>query len=195
MDEKNEDFGRLLHRVNAGSDPAAQKLYELFSANILRAVRRKLPRALRPKFDSIDFVQEAWAVFWEEARQKYSFDDPEQFAGFLARLAENIVVDAVRQRLGSIQRNVNREVPIQVPGTTEPRPLADDSPTPSHALMCDEEWQRFLMQQPPVYQRVFILYREGNSPTDIAEEMGISRRNVDRILTSVLQGPKTDPEQ
>jgi RNA polymerase sigma factor (sigma-70 family) len=192
--EGSDEFDRLMRRFNDGSDPAAQQLYEQFNAAVRGVVRRKLPRALRPKFDSQDFVQEAWAEFWARSRQLYDFHHPDQFAAFMMRLAENIVADAVRQRILGVKYNVSREQSLPRTSSGGSPDIADGQLTPSQIVMRDEEWEKFLARQPVVYRRVFILYREGKDPAAIARALGISRRNVDRILARAFQEPETDSQ-
>jgi DNA-binding NarL/FixJ family response regulator len=48
--------------------------------------------------------------------------------------------------------------------------------------MSQEEWKEFLRKQPLVYRRIFILLRDGRTHEQIAEELGLHRRTVDRVV-------------
>ena len=75
--------------------------------------------------------------------------------------------------------------------------LTAAQPTPSQIVMSQEEWREFLRKQPLVYQRIFILLREGSTPDEIAEELkihlvaGMTEADGElRYNTSVLIGPE-----
>jgi RNA polymerase sigma-70 factor (ECF subfamily) len=186
MDSPSHGFEQLLNRVGAGSERAADELHAMFRSRLLKAVRRKLPRKLRPKFDSVDFTQDAWLAFWKKYRDHPGFPHRDAFAAFLTRVAENIVTDMVRQRLQREKFNVNREVPLGG-GERRPHEVADRGPTPSQVAMGHEEWLRFLEEQPPVVRRILIMYRAGLSAAEIADELRLNRRYVHRAIQMVLQ--------
>src|SRR5580704_3948714 len=79
----------LLDRVFTGCPGAAEQLQQEYGAHIIRAVRRRLPRQLRPKFDSIDFVQDVWVSFYRAPGR--DFRDSEHLIAFLSRVAQNKV--------------------------------------------------------------------------------------------------------
>lgn len=64
MSSDIEDFRGLLNRIKEGDDTAAWELVEHYGEDIRNAVRRSLNRRLRPKFDSLDFVQLVWSSFF-----------------------------------------------------------------------------------------------------------------------------------
>ena len=66
--------------------------------------------------------------------------------------------------------------------------LPADQPTPSQVLMTQEEWSEFLRKQPLVYRRIFILLREGKTHEEIAQELGIHTKTVQRVV--YRYGPK-----
>jgi len=103
------EFTQLMRRVREGSQDAARELVHRFGPHVLRVVRRRLHQALRSKFDPCDFEQEVWAAFFAMPPDRYMFDRPEQLNWFLAALANNKVVEAVRQRFLTKKFNVNRE--------------------------------------------------------------------------------------
>src|SRR5262245_50351321 len=108
MDARQE-LRDLMERLRQGSSEAAQELFETYGPHVLRVVRRKLDKKLRAKFDSTDFEQAVWASFFIYPTHGYHFEQPEELIAFLANLAHNKLVDALRQRYRTEKYNVNRE--------------------------------------------------------------------------------------
>ena len=69
MRARDDEFGLLLEQAQSGSQDAMCQLIERYAPYIVRVVRRKLSRAIRSKFDSLDFVQAVSELLtWAEAR-------------------------------------------------------------------------------------------------------------------------------
>ena len=182
MPRTDQEFHALMQKVVAGSADAAQQLFRDYGPYLLHAIRRRMSKRIRSKFDSMDFAQDVWASFFAESPAKRSFDSPQQFIAFLAKLARNKVLDAVRQRLKTDKHDVRKEQSLDDSTRLQKDRLADGQPTPSQILMTQEEWPAFLRKQPLVYRRVFILLREGKTQNQIAEELNIHLKTVNRIV-------------
>jgi RNA polymerase sigma factor (sigma-70 family) len=182
MSKLEEDFQALMQRVLAGSDEAARELFDGYAPYLLRAIRRKLSRRIRCKFDSHDFAQDVWASFFAETSNKRVFETREDLVAFLTTLAQNKVIDAVRQRTQTQKHDVNREQSLDDSRRFDKDQLAGNQATPSQIVMSQEEWRDFLDKQPPVYQRIFILLRAGKTQVEIAQELGMYPRTVNRIV-------------
>lgn len=181
------DFRQLIERIQGGSTTAVQELLNRYGSYLLLAVRKQLNRKLRSKYDSHDFVQDVWASFFKKSLNGYSFQHPNDLAGFLMRLARNKVVNVVRQRLQGQKYNVNRECSLHQMDYSLATDVPDDGQTPSQILMRQEEWDLLLRAQPPVYRRVLVLYRQGLDAAAIAREMNVHVRTINRILAKVRQ--------
>jgi RNA polymerase sigma factor (sigma-70 family) len=184
MSEAEQDFKQLMQRVLAGSSDATRELLRRYGPHLLRIVRRKLHRNLRSKFDSLDFVQAVWASFFASDLRDYRFDRPEALAGFLANLARNKVVDAVRQRQTD-KYNVNQEHSLDRSETRRAAGLAARQATPSQVAVANEQWDRWLQDLPPHYQRILVLLRQGSNHRQIAEELGVNEKTVRRLLSKL----------
>src|SRR4030088_3343486 len=66
-DEDNE-LSEFLKRIQAGDEGAARELLGRFEAEVRLVVRRQLPRLLRSRFDSLDFLQSVWGSFFRKGR-------------------------------------------------------------------------------------------------------------------------------
>jgi RNA polymerase sigma-70 factor (ECF subfamily) len=184
MPDDDADFRALMERVLAGSPEATREFTERYGPSLLLAVRQRLNRNLRPKFDSLDFVQDVWAAFFAGLPRGRSFRSPVELIHFLDSLARNKVVEAVRQRLQGQKYNVNREQPLEPLVRNGSAPEAQQ-PTPSEVAMGREEWERLLRRQPPVYRRVLLLLHDGKTPAAVAREVGVTERTVRRVTEKV----------
>lgn len=186
---QEHDFVELLREVLAGAPDASQRFLDLYGPELLRSVRRRLPRQLRPQFDSLDFVQDVWGSFFA-APERRNFADSEQLLAYLTTVARNKVTDSVRQRMSGQKRNVNREqrlTPNADDSTCAPyNQLTDHNPTPSQNLMEEEEWHKLLQSQPPVYRKVLDMLRHGKSVKQVSQELNISERTVTRLISRVM---------
>lgn len=180
MADEQDDFALLMQRVAAGSEGAARELVERYGSFILRIVRQKLARSMRPKFDSIDFVQAVWASFFALRAHGFAFQRSEALVAFLVQIARNKVVEAVRQRLQYQKYNVNRECHLDQSGAFET--FAACEPTPEDIAIAREEWNNLLESQPVKYQQILRALRDGETQKDVAEQLGVTDRTVRNVL-------------
>jgi RNA polymerase sigma-70 factor (ECF subfamily) len=171
--------------VRAGSEQAIQELVDTYGGHIRRVVRRRLNKSLRPKFDSLDFVQSMWASFFEHRSEIAEFDSPEALTRYLSRIVSNKVIEQCRRYLQTEKHNVNRERSLH--GTEAGEALQPPSPrsTPSEVVQAKEQWQRLLENQPPHYQRMLQLRAEGATFREIAAELGVDEKTVRRVLQRI----------
>ena len=89
-------------------------------------VRRQLPRLLRSRFDSLDFLQSVWGSFFRRVRSgPTEFEDSRHLVAFLARAAKNKVIDEYR-RAASRKQDMHREEPLWADGDRPTELAADD---------------------------------------------------------------------
>ena len=181
-----ERFRELMHQLLEGSPAAARELQDHYAGYIIRAVRRRLPRTLRPKFDSVDFVQDVWASFYRGL--EHVFESPDHLIAFLTRLAQNKVVDAKRERLSALRHNASREEPLKiaVEGQEAQRVFARGA-TPSETAIGREMWQKMLEGERPAYQKVLTLMRDGYTQHEVAAQLGLHVKTVQRILQRAME--------
>ncbi|MBI1831005.1 MAG: sigma-70 family RNA polymerase sigma factor [Planctomycetes bacterium] len=188
MAKTHKQFHALMDRVLTGSEEAAAELFREYEPFLLHAIRRRLSKRIRSKFDSLDFAQDVWASFYSRFPAKVSFQSAEELFTFLTTLARNKVIDAYRQRTTTEQYDVEREQSLDDSSRFDKDGLPGNQPTPSQILMTHEEWTEFLRKQPLVYRHVFVLLRDGKSYGAIGKVLGISARTVARIVISRLPG-------
>lgn len=180
--DSRQDLAILISQIRDGSESASTTLVSRYGEHILRIVRHKLDKSLRPKFDSQDFVQAVWASFFALLPERGHFEDSEGLAAFLAQLAQNKVTDEVRQRLERQKHNINRERLLERVEMVRAKALNSRELTPDAIAIAREEWQRFLARQPGYYRRIFEMMNEGHDREDVARELGISEKTVQRVM-------------
>ena len=188
MPEPNEEFQELMRRVVERSDGAARELLQRYEPYLLFAIRRRLNRRMRSKFDSLDFAQDVWASFFTSPAEGRTFQSPRDLAAFLARVARNKVIDAVRQRLLTKKRDLQREQSLDDSRCFDKERLTGPEATPSTLAGREEQWAQYVGNQPLVYQRILLRLREGATLDTIAGELNISPRTVRRVATRLYAG-------
>ena len=181
MSMQNDEFRNLMDEVRSGSEDAAVRALELYGDHIYRAVRRKLNRALRPRFDSQDFVQAVWASFFRHRSQVVKFEGPDELIAFLTRVAGNKVIDECRHRLQTQKANVNRECSIDDDLPQGAVPIGRE-PAPSQVAIANEQWERMIEGLPARYRRMLELRAQGETQKRIAKLLGVDERTVRRVL-------------
>src|SRR6202034_3649815 len=92
------ELRQFLARIRDGDELAARELLARYEAEVRLVVRRQLPRLLRSRFDSLDFLQSVWGSFFRRMRTSPTeFEDSRHLVAFLARAAKNKVIDEYRR--------------------------------------------------------------------------------------------------
>ncbi|MHC5538064.1 RNA polymerase sigma factor, partial [Singulisphaera rosea] len=109
LEDRENDIPAFLARIHAGDEEAARELLTRYEAEVRLVVRRQLPRLLRSRFDSLDFMQSVWGSFFRRVRSgPAEFEDSRHLVAFLARAAKNKVIDEYR-RAASRKQDMHRE--------------------------------------------------------------------------------------
>ena len=137
LQREESELSDFLKRIQAGDDGAARELLSRFEAEVRLVVRRQLPRLLRSRFDSLDFLQSVWGSFFRRMRSAPTeFEDSRHLVAFLARAAKNKVIDEYR-RAASRKHNMHREEPLWAEGR-RPKEVPDPIDSPSEVAQAHE---------------------------------------------------------
>lgn len=179
--DDESDLAGFLSRIQEGDQDAARELLARYEAEVRLVVRRQLPRLLRSRFDSLDFLQSVWGDFFQRIKHgPAEFTDSRHLVAFLARAAKNKVIDQYR-RAASLKQDMHREEPIWSDGSRA-RELEAAGATPSQVAEAHEAFDRLLELVPAERKRVLELKAGGLSSREIGERLGISERTVQRVL-------------
>jgi len=179
--EKSASFAVLLEQICDGSQEAAAEFLRIYGPPILRVVRRRLHEQLRSRYDSIDFEQSVWASFFARDLRTHKFAEPEALVTYLVRMAENKVIDAMRQG-GSGKRDIRLECPLQTDSVWLQDAVRARVPTPSQVAVAREEMDRLLKGRPEHHQQILTMRHSGYSYEEIAAEVGVAVKTVRRVL-------------
>jgi RNA polymerase sigma factor (sigma-70 family) len=185
------ELTEFLRRIQAGDEGAARELLSRFEAEVRLVVRRQLPRLLRSRFDSLDFLQSVWGSFFRRMRTAPTeFEDSRHLVAFLARAAKNKVIDEYR-RAASRKQDMHREEPLWGDGL-RPRDVADPTDSPSEVAQAHEVLGRLRELMPADRRSILEMKAEGLSSKDIGERLGISERTVQRVLEDLRRRMETE---
>ena len=185
MDESG--FDDLIRRARAGDGPATAELLSRFEPEVRTMVRVRLPRALRNRFDSMDFVQAIWkSVFTGEVPDPgaATFADESQFRGFLAGVARNKIFEEHRRQTRTKKYDIGREERLYVRrGEREvPIDVAGSEPTPSENVQADDRLGQLVEGRSPEEAEIIDLRRQGLTYDEIAARIGLNERSVRRVI-------------
>ncbi|MGE0606826.1 MAG: RNA polymerase sigma factor [Pirellulales bacterium] len=183
-----EEFHSLLAAAREGSQPAVARLLDEFGPTVLRAIRRKLARQLRTRFDSLDFVQAVWGSLFADPRLLADIESPVSLARLLTAMAENKVIEQFRRQLQTKKRDMRRDQSLQGSAIFATDEVADRHPTPSHLVIAEERWEQLLAAVPSRHRPILYLRRDGMPQQEIAEKLKLSQRTVARVLSRLSQG-------
>lgn len=181
----------LLTRARAGDQEAWNQLVARCSPKLMRVVRRRLNAPLRTLYDSMDVTNEVFASLAFKF-EKFDFDSLEKLMSFLANSAEQKIIDEYRRRR-TRKRNLELERPLDAEiGDGAFEPHASD-PTPSQVAVADELLQRIRRDASEEDRRIVELKLAGYSNEDVSRAVGVSVRQVQRILQCLARGISKSP--
>jgi RNA polymerase sigma-70 factor (ECF subfamily) len=173
----------FLSRIREGDEDAARELLRRYEPHVRLVVRRHLPRLLRSRFDSLDFVQSIWKSFFRRVRTSpTALEGTENLVGFLARAARYKVIDEYR-KASSDKQDMRREESMWE--GTELRELADRCETPLEIAEAAEAFGRLREMVPENRRAILDLKAAGLSAAEIAERLGVSERSVRRVIENL----------
>jgi len=185
MTNQPGQFEELMRQVGNGSEDAVRILLDEYGEHICRAVRRRLHRSFRSKFDPEDVEQSVWAVFFGKPSRTAEFSRPESLIAFLISVAQNKVRDksddfATRKRDLSLEEQIDdsRGNVIDI--------IHKGQPTPSETVMVRERWDALRRAKPEHHVRIIELRAAGYSIDEIAESVKLHERSVRRVLENLV---------
>ena len=179
----DSDFLTLIDRARNGDGEATATLLEAFEEEVRVMVRARLPKALRSRFDTMDFVQAVWQSVFAGPVRGPEFANMGHFRGYLAGVARNKVFEEYRRNTTTQKLNLRREEPLYVRrnGHDAPRDLPSTDPTPSQVAVAGECLDRLLagtLEDAEVVQ----MRHAGLTLDQIAKKTGVSERSVRRVM-------------
>lgn len=182
MSQTDTEFRALMDRVRAGCPDATRELFDIYRDHILIIIRRRLSGRLRTLYDSEDFVQDVWASFYAVPVEAYRFDTAAQLFSYLGELAVNKVVERYRQRYGTQEHDLERVRSLDGSAAVPAAQQIGPDPTPSHVIGNREQLDRLMEGKSGSFQRLLMLVALDYTYEEIADELGLSARTVQRLV-------------
>jgi RNA polymerase sigma factor (sigma-70 family) len=183
--ERDGDFTDLMARARSGDPEAIRDFLDRFEREVRVMVRARLPRKLRPRFDSGDFVQAVWQSFFADPdRTPPEFENEAHLRGFLDGVVRNKVLEQHRRLTRTAKHNLAREEPLYVArGDREVlREVASPDPSPSETAQAGDRFEQLIAGFGPREIEVLTLRRQGLTHAEVAERIGMNERSVRRII-------------
>jgi RNA polymerase sigma-70 factor (ECF subfamily) len=179
----------LIARARAGDGAAVEQLLRSFEAEVRLMVRHRLPRSLRTRFDSMDFVQAIWqSIFASPGRRPLDFENAQHFRGFLAGVAQNKVREEHRRCTRTRKYDLRREERLYVrrgDGGEAPLAVIAPDPTPSQEAQAADRMDQLAAGRTPVEVEILTLRRQGLTFEEIAARIGLHERTVRRVIDAL----------
>jgi RNA polymerase sigma factor (sigma-70 family) len=185
MDRDDSEFNDLVARARSGDPAAIRDFLERFEREVRVMVRARLPRKLRPRFDSGDFVQAVWQSFFTDPNgPAREFENIAHLRGFLDGVVRNKVQEEHRRLTRTAKHNLAREERLYINrGSREVlREVASPDPSPSENVQADDRLEQLVAGFGPREIEVLTLRRQGLTQAEIADRTGMNERSVRRII-------------
>jgi RNA polymerase sigma factor (sigma-70 family) len=183
--DRDDDFTDLMERARSGDPEAVRDFLDRFEREVRVMVRSRLPRKLRPRFDSGDFVQAVWQSFFADGKGSGpEFENEAHLRGFLDAVVRNKVQAQHRRLTRTAKHNLAREEPLYVSrGDREVmREVASPDPSPSETAQAGDRLEQLMAGFGPREIEVLTLRRQGLTHAEVAERIGMNERSVRRII-------------
>lgn len=172
----------LLQQWRAGSQEAAQTLYDRYRPRLQALVQSRLSAEVGERLDAEDIVQSVFRRFFLSVTEKeYEIPEGEELWGLFLVIAMNrIRTEETFQR--AHRRDVRRTVHLEMIHLVTGRGASQTEET-SHLLHVTIE--EFLHQLPDQQRTMVEMRIEGHTVAEIAQHARRSHRSVERCLQEV----------
>lgn len=171
----------LLARCREGDADAQRVLYDRFASRLIQVAQRRIGARLGRRVDGDDVIQSVFRTFFRRARLgEYSPEDSSLLWGRLVRVTLNKTCDAARAQTAG-KRDINAEDPgawdqflVEAMGR---------EPGPDQAAVLSEVLESlFVSLEKREYVAIIELTLQGFEKQEVAQQVGVSKRTVDRVL-------------
>jgi RNA polymerase sigma factor (sigma-70 family) len=178
------DLGDLIQQAQAGSDAAAQMLFERYRQPLLTVIRAFLSRPLRKLYDSEDFLQDTFEAIFKTYFTQQVLYSPQNLWPYLKKIAENKVRDANRKHLLSQRHNITLEVSLENTAAYEEATSRELSPEEALLLkeLVEERLVDLLDQLPSTLREIIQLVMRGHNVQEIAHKLNLDPKRIYRAI-------------
>ena len=176
------DYETWLRRAVDQHDSFESGAVAEFANRLLSQARRELPGYLSSRVDPEDIVQSVFRSFFQRHQSRpFEFETANDVWRLLSAMTYKKVCNKIRFHHRKL-RDVNREGAAEVERV--PSQNVSDASASAVTIMM-ELLQSIVKQIPPQHQEILLLRMNDYTIEEIAEELQISSRTVDRALQRV----------
>jgi hypothetical protein len=166
-------------RLRDADPTVAEEIFARFSNRLAGLARQHLHQRLAARLDEQDVVQSALRTFFRRAAKgEFRIDTSTDLWRLLARITVVKAREQARFHTAQ-QRNVAAETPA-TGSDLLPIPAAEPGPLEQAVLI--DQIEALLAGLPPLYGQLLQSRLEGGTVMAIADELGLSRQSVYRML-------------
>lgn len=181
----------LLSRVRAKDDRATQQIFQRYAHQLARLAERQMSARIARRVDGEDVVQSVFRTFFVRMeRGEFEINANDQLWKLLVQITLRKVAKQGRHHSAEM-----RDGRLEADDPQLLSALMARVPEEADAQVMNEEIDRALgvlpANQRPAYRQLLELRLAGHSNTEIAEQLGVVRRTIERMLDR-LQRSLTD---
>jgi RNA polymerase sigma-70 factor (ECF subfamily) len=188
------DAADLIRRLRAGDPAATCRVYDAYARRLVELADARLGPRLAGRLDGEDVVQSVFRTFFRRAGAgEFHLDDPGALWALLIRITVNKVRQAARYHTAGV-RNATREARAASPDADLLADALVRGPGPAEAAHFADLLGRLAAAHSPLHGRVLELRLAGCGPSEIADELKVTRQTVHRHLTRMGDWLKAEGE-
>jgi RNA polymerase sigma-70 factor (ECF subfamily) len=155
------------------------QLFERHAQQLARLAEQHLSRKMAGRLDGEDVVQSVFRTFFRRCTEgEFTIDSSAQIWQLLVKIT--LLKARAKGRFHTAEkRNAGAEAPA---GDARLRVAVTHEPGPAEAVALVDEIEALVRGLPPLYGNLLELRLRGCSVPEIAQELGVSRRTVQRAL-------------
>lgn len=175
----------LVSRWRRGEEQAAEKLFDRYARKLTRLAEHHLSRKLAQRVEGEDIIQSVFRTFFaRSAGGEFHIRNSVEIWRLLVKITLTKIREKARHHTAA-KRDVNVEG--QLDDDDWFVEAVASGPGPAEAVALTDEIEKLLKGLPESYCHVLTLRLEGYSRTQIAEELGVSRQTIYRVLGLLQQ--------
>jgi RNA polymerase sigma-70 factor (ECF subfamily) len=181
----SQDDRDLVAAYQAGSDTAAQILFDRYCEKLLRLARRRIGQRLVGRIDPEDVIQSAFRTFFVHVRKSdFSFAEESDLFKLLVRLTVHKTLRQIAHHRAA-KRDPAREIGQALEDRDLMEQLISQEPPPEAGITLLEEMERFFSRLTEFERQVLELRLQGYSSSEIAEKLQTYDRKIRRVLERI----------